>query len=104
MTDFQFTNALALVANFMKEGNLENCCKIADSLGLSEKQNKILKKILKEHSNSQCYVAYLWKYNCDRYAIKSRVNESLADFKKRVLNCYPYEDGWNCEFSTFIQI
>lgn len=42
-------------------------------------------------------IALIWKYNSDNTYLKSRQGETLEEFKKRVLDVYPYEEGYHIE-------
>lgn len=46
-------------------------------------------------------IALIWKHNSDNTYVKSRQEESFDDFKKRIMNIYPYECGYHVEFISY---
>jgi hypothetical protein len=50
------------------------------------------------------YIAYIWSYTKGKTAMLSKEGETLADFRKRVYNCYSPTEDWHCQFSEFKEI
>lgn len=50
------------------------------------------------------YICRIWSYNKPSYCMLSRDNESFEDFKHRVQDIYPYNEGYYHQFSKFKEI
>ena len=61
-------------------------------------------KILESANKTSIYICYIWKYNCDSYAMLSRDEESFEDFKQRVKSICPHAEGYHHRFSEFKEI
>jgi hypothetical protein len=50
------------------------------------------------------YICRIWSYGGNAECMLSRDNESLKEFRERVISVFPYTEGYHHQFSEFKEI
>jgi hypothetical protein len=50
------------------------------------------------------YICRIWSYGRNAECMLSRDNESLKEFRERVISVFPYTEGYHHQFSEFKEI